>query len=1820
MKNVFKRTLSSLLALLMVFGLFSVTAADVYAKDSTGYTPTMTMTQLQSGSADAVSGGVYSISTKEELVSFASYVNAGRATEGATFYLTKDIKLSKDTVYGPIGRTSATAFRGVFDGCGYAVLNLTNASAGNGYALFGYVSGANALIKNLGVEGEITGGTGVAGIVCILNTGAVENCWSAVDVSGSSYVGGIAAEVAGGRISNSLSYGYVKGGSKTGAIAGIAGSGAVIDFSYYVYYTADEAVGLAEKSTVNVYRFAGGNTEALAETTITVGKARTNDMIELLNAWIEQKNAFETYRSWEFDTSASATSRTGGNYPMLTYPGYTKAPDSSYVGTATMTALYSSGKSGEVGGYYSISSAQELAYLRDYTNAGYLTEGLTFYQTADINMASITVMTSDQMWIPIGKTEKLAFKGVYDGQGYVIADNYINAGSDQGLFAFVDGTGAEIKNVAATGSISGNDNIGGIVGNLINGSVTNCWFAGSINASDRVGGIVGKAEAGVIANCVDFASITAKSKLGGIVGKAKSGVTVQYCYYPSAVSLPVGDGSPTQTSVVSYSQNGASFTLTKSVSVGTTSGVMLLNVLNAWVNELAVNSSYRAWKLDSTAAGIARIQGEHPTQQYPGDSTGDTRVDEPSIDVDSTNNPYNTVYAETGTMTELYESGKDAIKGGHYSISTAQELKLLAEFVNGGKDTANVVFYLKDDVVIATKGLGNEGDGWQPIGKDYSGVDASTLTNVFRGTFDGCGYTVSGMFMTNEKGDNLGLFGRVRGGTIRNVGVVGAIVGEWNCGGIVGKIDDGLIENCWTAVSIQSESETGGIAGRIDHTTIRNCVSYGGILCYGGETCVGGGIFGDDMGKSTVENCYYLDSAAVAGYNDLKSSSTADILSFSYGFENDNYYCTLERAASIGSVTTLSLLDALNAWVQAQNSGQHSGWYESDVLINDGSGNYPGHYPRLMRPDYSGSENGEYCGDYTATSTMSALYNSRKDGIEGGCYSINSMDDLEALQKYVNEGFKTKDIIFFMTRDIDMSGRYSASSGMSWTPIGNSSEQFKGIFDGQGYTVKYLYINNTADDQGLFGHAGNGAIIKNLGICGVVKAGTNAGGIVGDFNFATLANCWSSCEVTATGNNAGGLVGGANMGTIVNCANYGAVVNSAQYGAIAGYAFGTTMKYCYYLYGSCQQPYGEASTPVVSGVQYFNGTSAACILHEKVDVEGTVTRNALSALKLYVDAHTETNYCYWTTGNTAEYLEMGVADFPVLISASGTLGGNDLKTVQAYYNGEEFYSVAKAVNTANDSAAGGEVTLATNAILNRNEDITVKENVRIVTGDYSLVVKARINVTSMQQLDGMFIVKEGGSIGLWDARLNDYKLFMYANRGTDASCNSEIYGAESLTFFSYPIEGGSASAYNLTLRSGEFIVNSTLDSGNPHKIPAGSTITIESHATLNVSSNSRIRTTGGAEIFNRGTVKIGNATLVRNGGERMKGVFEDTDNTVSLPYIYKDGYTLRGWSDGENLYPAGSTVTVETATTLTAQWKLGDSTDPYPGDDAYSDNDDPAYNIPISIIQTKGGKISPESLMAAKGENLTFNVKNELGYYIKNVLVDAESVTLDDTNNYEFISISRAHDMVALFAQTTNSAYYSWVSPFRDVKPTDWFYNNVRYCASANLFNGTSSTTFEPDTALTREMFVTVLWRLSGEPTVPGNGSGFNDVPRNSYAYEAIRWGNYYGIVKGIGGGSFGYGAEVTREQLVTFMFRYAKNYAGDDVSLYDTTNILGYSDVLKISQGMSQPFQWAIGAGIVTGATSTTLDPQGTASRAQVAAILSRYCNKFVNTVPVFG
>ena len=178
--------------------------------------------------------------------------------------------------------------------------------------------------------------------------------------------------------------------------------------------------------------------------------------------------------------------------------------------------------------------------------------------------------------------------------------------------------------------------------------------------------------------------------------------------------------------------------------------------------------------------------------------------------------------------------------------------------------------------------------------------------------------------------------------------------------------------------------------------------------------------------------------------------------------------------------------------------------------------------------------------------------------------------------------------------------------------------------------------------------------------------------------------------------------------------------------------------------------------------------------------------------------------------------------------------------------------------------------------------------------------------------------------------------------------------------------------------------------------------------------------------------------------------------------------------------------------------------------------------------------------------------------------------------------------------------------PFIDVGGDDWFYDDVAYVYENGLMNGTSETTFSPYISTTRGMIVTILYRMDGKPAV-FEACPFTDVKAGAYYERAIVWAAENGIVKGYGNGCFGPDDQITREQMAAILYRYAKN-RGLDVSVGENTNILSYDDALDISEYAVPTMQWACGAQIIHGADGR-LTPGAKATRAQVAAILHRFC-----------
>ncbi|MDR0916846.1 MAG: S-layer homology domain-containing protein, partial [Oscillospiraceae bacterium] len=179
----------------------------------------------------------------------------------------------------------------------------------------------------------------------------------------------------------------------------------------------------------------------------------------------------------------------------------------------------------------------------------------------------------------------------------------------------------------------------------------------------------------------------------------------------------------------------------------------------------------------------------------------------------------------------------------------------------------------------------------------------------------------------------------------------------------------------------------------------------------------------------------------------------------------------------------------------------------------------------------------------------------------------------------------------------------------------------------------------------------------------------------------------------------------------------------------------------------------------------------------------------------------------------------------------------------------------------------------------------------------------------------------------------------------------------------------------------------------------------------------------------------------------------------------------------------------------------------------------------------------------------------------------------------------------------------AWDNPYIDVREGDWFYDAVKYVTQNDLMNGVGNSRFAPNANLTRAMLATVLYRLEGEPTITG-ANPFSDVAAGQWYTNAVIWAERHGIVEGYGNGKFGPEDNITREQLVTMLWRYAK-YKGYDLTINnEQLTINNFADADTVSDYAKDAMRWAVAVGLIQGRTTTTIVPRGTATRAEVAAI----------------
>lgn len=358
-------------------------------------------------------------------------------------------------------------------------------------------------------------------------------------------------------------------------------------------------------------------------------------------------------------------------------------------------------------------------------------------------------------------------------------------------------------------------------------------------------------------------------------------------------------------------------------------------------------------------------------------------------------------------------------------------------------------------------------------------------------------------------------------------------------------------------------------------------------------------------------------------------------------------------------------------------------------------------------------------------------------------------------------------------------------------------------------------------------------------------------------------------------------------------------------------------------------------------------------------------------------------------------------------------------------------------------------------------------------------------------------------------------------------------------------------------------------------------------------------------VYGLGYTTVLDITFDGNGGTSSVSTMTTatTGKLTSLPTAARSGYSFNGWYTEAT---GGTQITTNTTfaanTTVYAHWTANSS-----GGSSSGSSGSSGITYPITVPTTNSGTVKLSASSASSGTKVTVTITPDSGYQLDKLTVkDASGMSLITTKNsdgtYTFTMPNSKVTVTGTFEKSATTAGF----PFTDVPKNNWARASVEWAYNNDIFNGTTATTFSPNLSTTRGMIATVLWRLEGESSVAAVSS-FEDVASDKYYADATHWAAKNNIVKGYDRLRYGPEDDITREQLVAILYRYAQ-YKGYNVSVGKDTNILSYADANTTSEYAIPAMEWAVGAGLIEGSTNNSLMPTAHATRAQATAILQRF------------
>ena len=1134
-----------------------------------------------------------------------------------------------------------------------------------------------------------------------------------------------------------------------------------------------------------------------------------------------------------------------------------------------------------------------------------------------------------------------------------------------------------------------------------------------------------------------------------------------------------------------------------------------------------------------------------------------------------------------------------------YTLEDAEDLAGLAVIVNGLNGHEKDNFAGKTITLKAGETFDLSAHTWTPIG------NSSNVDEYFKGTFNGNfekGTTITGMTILNASGYN-GLFALVNSATIRDI-----------------KISKGYI-----SAASGSNIKVGGIVGYACGTTkITNC-SFDGTIATGDRSSSSynyfGGIVGETNSQVTIENC----QAAGTIYGN--GTCMGGIVGRNYGTSAQDVTilrCTNEAELRPGSCMAVGGIVGFS---------QIKGSLEVKNCVNKGA----------ITPSSFATKLGGIVGRINGAATAAITGCTNSAALTSG-----NSENMGGIVGYSNQSTTITDCHNSGTVTNSSVGEYS---------ILTYTGGILGCME-----TENLSLNQCSNQGAVSGSAKNDAYVGgliggitsvgtlekcyNAGACTVNSTQNNAfvGGLIGDssnnssaltlqnsYNVGTISNAASSSYSYI-----GGLIGQAENSSVEKCYNAGEMVkknNNDTIGAIVGSADSTSSVISCYYWNDCGA--AGAGTGKTANDMTEDGTWATNLsgfsedIWEKAenDPETTgklpvLTANKQEPAPTLARVPKQSQGELTITGQPSEPIYETQEPFTLTVSGglpngavtwstsdeniatvdergTVTIHGVGLVTITATKAGDATY--ADAIATYSFTVYGTPIS-----------EVTISNLKAPVYGE---APKMNVEVPENANYHGVKAADFGSSTATVEWRDNDWNLV----HEDDDFIQNEVYTAVvplvANDYYSF--------AKNIEVVHTPGFTPGTVDNisieavpNQPNQIDVVITFKPTTHEhnydydnwTTDPLHHWRACTENDCPLmpsempgYAAHTGNPGEAcsvcgavigyeiTFDANGGQcDTTSMYTDTAGKLSaLPTPTRGGYTFDGWFTEQS---GGTAVTAETVynanTTLYAHWTAIPS-----GSSSYM----------IDVMESTHGTVTASPKWASSGRIVTLTVTPDEGYELAALTVtDRNGNDVALTNNgdgtYTFKMPASKVTVKATFTKDLVTL------PFIDVHPGDWFYDPVCYVYSQGLMTGTSATTFEPNTSLSRAMLVAVLHRLEGSPAA--SAGDFTDVSDGDWYAQAVNWAASVGVVNGFDDGTFQPNTAITREQLAAILCNYAQ-YKGFDTST--SGDLSTYSDAASVSDWAQESVEWMVGSGLLGGYDDSTLRPQGTTTRAEVASVLQR-------------